>query len=102
MKARTLWGTCLLALGAYAAWPGARVSGQSSTPFVDVTSQSGIEFVHVNGATGELLLPEVIGSGGALFDFDNDGDLDLFVVQGSTLRPARTRRRGATKPVVSE
>src|SRR5688572_31759769 len=65
-------------------------AGQGSreaVPFVDATADSGLDFVHVNGATGELLLPEVIGAGGALFDYDNDGDLDLFAVQGSLLRP---------------
>jgi enediyne biosynthesis protein E4 len=51
--------------------------------FLDVTAQSGLDFTHVNGAKGELLLPEVIGSGGALFDYDNDGDLDVFLVQGA-------------------
>jgi hypothetical protein len=54
--------------------------------FLDVTAQSGLDFTHVNGAKGDLLLPEVIGSGGALFDFDNDGDLDLFLVQGASGR----------------
>src|SRR5512138_406730 len=58
-------------------------SAQQHTPlFVDVTDESGLVFTHTNGATGELLLPEVIGSGGALFDYDNDGDLDVFLVQG--------------------
>jgi hypothetical protein len=62
-------------------------------PFVDATAESGLDFVHTNGATGDLLLPEVIGAGGALFDYDNDGDLDLFAVQGSALRP--DQRAGA-------
>jgi hypothetical protein len=89
---RVLWAVCLLALGAHAAWPGAPLSGQSSAPFVDVTAQTGPEFVHANGAKGELLLPEVIGAGGALFDFDNDGDLDLFAVQGAARSGGRLFR----------
>jgi hypothetical protein len=71
------------------------MNAQSTAPFVDVTSQSGLEFIHVNGAAGELLLPEVIGSGGALIDFDNDGDLDVFAVQGAALAGAGTRDSGS-------
>ena len=37
--------------------------------------------------TGKFYLPEITGSGGALFDFDNDGDLDVFLVQGNTIEP---------------
>ena len=53
--------------------------------FRDATAESGIDFVHFNGVTGEFFLPEITGSGGALFDYDNDGDLDLYLVQGAKL-----------------
>ena len=49
-------------------------------PFSDITQVSGIHFEHVNGAYGERLMPETIGSGLAFFDYDNDGDQDLFLV----------------------
>ncbi|MCY3884157.1 MAG: CRTAC1 family protein [Gammaproteobacteria bacterium] len=48
--------------------------------FEDITAQAGIEFVHVNGAAGERLLPETMGGGVAFLDFDNDGDQDLILV----------------------
>ena len=45
--------------------------------FKDVTVEAGIQFVHVNGAYGDKLLPETMGGGVAFFDFDNDGHQDL-------------------------
>jgi hypothetical protein len=55
--------------------------------FKDVAPQAGLTFQHYNGMTGKFYLPEITGSGGALFDFDNDGDLDVFLVQGNVLEP---------------
>ena len=49
-------------------------------PFVDVTSAAGIAFVHENGATGDKLLPESMGGGCAVLDYNNDGRPDILLV----------------------
>jgi hypothetical protein len=59
----------------------------SETPgnFVDITSASGVRFQHVASHTSKKYLPETMGSGVALFDYDNDGRLDIFLVNGAPL-----------------
>jgi hypothetical protein len=57
--------------------------------FIDVTVETGLDFTHVNGMTGEFYYPEIIAPGVALFDYDNDADLDVFLVQGQSLGPGK-------------
>ena len=61
--------------------------GGANLIFREVSTETGLQFRHYNGMTGKLFLPEIMGAGAALFDFDNDGDQDVFLVQGTTLEP---------------
>jgi enediyne biosynthesis protein E4 len=51
--------------------------------FTDITREAGIRFVHNNGAYGKKYLPETMGAGCAFIDYNNDGWLDIFLVNGT-------------------
>jgi hypothetical protein len=94
--------TCCLALAVALPIAGQRPAGParpSGAPawFVDVAPSAGITFQHVNGASPERHLHEIMSGGGLFFDVDNDGWLDVFLVDGGSLTDpavaARARHR---------
>ena len=51
--------------------------------FLDVTEQTGITFQHNNGFSGKYHIAETVCSGLASFDYDNDGDIDIYFLNGA-------------------
>ena len=57
--------------------------------FTEGAAAAGLVFAHANGAWGRLYYPEILPPGVALFDYDNDSDLDVYLPQGQALGAAR-------------
>ena len=51
----------------------------------DVTDQTGITFRHTDGGSGKRYIMETVSAGLALFDYDNDGDIDVYFLNGAPL-----------------
>lgn len=66
---------------------------ETALRFTDQTQQAGIHFKHTNGASKEKYLPETMGAGGLFFDYNNDGHLDIYLVNSGTLSGASQPHR---------
>lgn len=69
---------------------GSTLPGSASPWFTERAKEAGLDFVHFNGMSGAFYLPEIMAPGVGLLDYDNDGDLDVFFVQGRMLGAGKT------------
>jgi enediyne biosynthesis protein E4 len=65
--------------------PASPGSQPPSVSFQNIASTAGLDFVHTNGGSPEKHLAEIMGSGGLFLDYDNDGWIDVFLVDGGSL-----------------
>ena len=64
---------------------------QGAVRFIEVASDAGIDFDHDSGLEGELWTVEITGAGAGILDFDGDGRMDVWLIQGGPLTARETR-----------
>ena len=89
--------------------PGSAAAGGAAPPadaapgpgdwFVERAASAGLDFVHFNGMSGEFYAPEMMPAGVGLLDYDNDGDLDAYFVQGRMMGEGRSLADALFEPV---
>ena len=93
----TAWGPAKA--GHYMTWVPALAGpyAESDVQFTDITKAAGITFTHANSATPSKYLVETMGGGVALFDYDNDGRLDVFFTNGAKIEDPMPRNGSPDK-----
>ncbi len=77
----------ILSLSCLIAW----AHTEGAILFTDVTKETGITFVHTDGSSGRKYIIESVTSGLALFDYDGDGDIDIYFLNGAPLRGSKSK-----------
>ena len=65
------------------------LQGSGAPWFTEATAHAGIRFKHSDGRSGQKFFLETLGAGAAWFDYDRDGDLDIYFVNGASLPGAQ-------------
>lgn len=76
---------CFISCDAPPPVPQPTVSSRSDIRFTDVATSSGIDFRHANGNSGRYYFIETVASGGGFIDYDGDGDLDIYLLNGAEI-----------------
>jgi hypothetical protein len=77
-------------------WLSVDIAAGWAQSFQDITAEAGIEFVATDGGDGRHRFPEFLGRGVALFDYDADGDLDIYLPNGARLEDSEAADRSNT------
>jgi len=67
-------------------WMSAWAHADGAIVFNDITKETGITFIHTDGSSGQRYIIESVSCGLALFDYDGDGDVDIYFLNGAPLK----------------